>query len=144
MMTVIDNRTGREIELDDDEAIPPGHTLRVPVEFADSADRAAIEELRRRCAADDAGEDDANPYPVSDEQRGRVEDAYAARSHRLSAGMHKHRVPTPASDDGDVADDGDADRRAAAYDAMKKRVSRAWQNAKARPQPKPRDPDWLK
>lgn len=134
---VIVDRFGRPVEDDEDfdGVVPDGGAVRVRLPFMDAKQRAVAQWAR------DQGNDndDDNPYQVSDEQRQRVEDAYVARSIRLSRGMHRHRVPTPVSDD--VSDSDDADPRAAAYDAMKRRLSGAW---KARRAPVPRDPDWLK
>jgi hypothetical protein len=131
------DRHGNVVEEDEnfDGVVPDKHALRVGLPFMDGLDA-----VQRAVARDteDEDADDANPYPVSDEQRARVEDAYEARSIRLSRGMHRHRVPTPVNDD--VAD-GEGDRRADAYLAMKRRLSGAY---KARRAPVPRDPSWLK
>jgi hypothetical protein len=142
---VIVDRFGNVVDDEDfDGVVPDKHALRVALPFMDGLDDVQRAVMRDTCEVDDdAADDDAdddNPYPVSDAQRGRVEDARAAFKQRLSAGMHRHRVPTPVSDDDDMADSDDTDRRAAAYDAMKKRLSGAW---KARRAPVPADPSWV-
>ena len=138
---VVVDRFGNEVDDDDSDVVADGHGLRVPVRFMDSQQRMVAAATGHAVEdADDADDaDDNNPYLVDDEQLEHGKDAYAARSHRLSAGMHRHRVPTPVSDD-DMADSDDTDRRAAAYDAMKKRLSGAW---KARRAPVPADPSWV-
>jgi hypothetical protein len=58
----------------------------------------------------------SDPYPITDEQRQKVIDAYEAMKARLGAGMHRHQVTEPGA-----AADGD-DPRAVAYGAMKRRL----------------------
>jgi hypothetical protein len=134
MYQVVDAH-GRVIELDDDEPVPPNCSLRVALPFMDGLDA-----VQRAVARDTANSNDEDPYEIDDELAERIFDARAAYKARISAGMHRHRVPTPVSDEDDVADSDDTDRRAAAYDAMKKRLSGAW---KARRAPVPADPSWV-
>ena len=99
---VVVDRHGNVVEDDDDDGIvPDGGAVRIKLPFMDGLD-GVQRAVMRDTALEDDDADNANPYPVSDEQRARVEDAYLARSERLSAGMHRHRVPTPVNDD--VAD----------------------------------------
>jgi hypothetical protein len=119
---VVDAR-GRVRKLADHVPVPPGCSLRCPVQFLDSEQRAV-----KRATA--------QPYAVSDAQHQRVADAYEGYKARLGAGMERHRVaPEPAAD---VADGEDFDHRAAAYDAMKKRLG----TPKARRARKPVEPVW--
>lgn len=114
MYQVVD-AAGRLIELDDNEPCPDGCSLRVPTLFMDSSQRAVMRDA---------------------EQQQRCADAYAAFKDRVGAGMRRHRVaPDPQS----VADGGD-DPRTASYLAMKRRLG----VPKARRQPKPKDPSWMR
>jgi hypothetical protein len=141
---VVVDRHGNVIEEDEDfdGVVPDGGAVRIKLPFMDGLDA-----IQRAVARDTADADDANPYPVSDEQRARVEDAYLARNERLGAGMHRHRVPTPASDDvadgaDELSDEEQAERRRSdAYLALKRRLHTA---GPARRAPKPVDPSWLK
>lgn len=110
-MTVVD-RNGDVVELDDDQEIPDGAALRVPVGFMDGGefhlDAGDIETLRRRCAADDAddddekGDDDSDDHDDSDDSDDSDEISPAARSY-LNAKMNldyrtrRKKVPTAAA-----------------------------------------------
>jgi hypothetical protein len=107
------DRFGNVVD-DGDGVLRDGQRLRVPVQWMDGATA------------------DADPYAISDAQRERVADAYAAFKDRLSRGMHRHRIAF----DTEMADG--EDRARAAYDAMKKRLGAP----RARRQPKPVDPGW--
>lgn len=109
---------GRVLDLEDDEIVPDGCSLRVSTVFMDSSQREVMQD---------------------GEQQQKVRDAYAAFKDRVGAGMRRHRVPMEVPDG--VADGEDFDHRAAAYDAMKKRLSGAWKARRAR---KPVDPKWLR
>src|SRR2546430_9565656 len=134
MYQVVDAH-GRVIELDDDEPVPPNCSLRVALPFMDGLDA-----VQRAVARDTANSNDEDPYEIDDELAERIFDAREAYKARIGAGMHRHRVPTPVSDEDDMADSDDTDRRAAAYDAMKKRLSGAWKACRA---PVPADPSWV-
>jgi hypothetical protein len=124
---VIVDRHDNVVETDDD-VVPDKHSVRVTLPFMDSQQREVFARTRGR----------GDPYAISDEQRQRVADAREAYKARISAGMHRHRVPPTPSDN--VAD-GEADPRAVSYDAMKKRLSSAWRARKA---PMPVDPEWMR
>jgi hypothetical protein len=126
---VIVDRFGNVVETDDD-VVPDGGAVRVRLPLMDGVDDVQRAVMR----------DTADPYEIDDELAERIFDAREAYKARISAGMHRHRVPTPVSDDDDMADSDDTDRRAAAYDAMKKRLSGDW---KARRAPVPADPSWV-
>jgi hypothetical protein len=126
---VIVDRFGNVVETDDD-VVPDGGAVRVRLSLMDGVDDVQRAVMR----------DTADPYEIDDELAERIFDAREAYKARISAGMHRHRVPTPVSDEDDMADSDDTDRRAAAYDAMKKRLSGAW---KARRAPVPADPSWV-
>ncbi len=75
MYQVIDV-AGRVIELEDDEIVPPNCSLRVPTFLMDSEQKAV-----KRATV----------------QRLRTLDAYLDFKQRTGAGMHRHRIPTPAA-----------------------------------------------
>jgi hypothetical protein len=127
---VVVDRFGNVVDDEDDDVVPDKHALRVGLPFMDGLD-----DVQRAVARDTA-----DPYEIDDELAERIFDAREAYKARIGAGMHRHRVPTPVSDEDDMADSDDTDRRAAAYDAMKKRLSGAW---KARRAPVPADPSWV-
>jgi hypothetical protein len=102
---VID-RFGNVVD-DDGDVVRDGHKLRVPVELMDGNQRATAE-----AAA----------------QVQRVRDARRVYLAELGRGMHRHRV-TPD----DVADGEPADRRPAAYQKMKERLSARRQRKPAVP-----------
>lgn len=125
------DRYGNELELDEDEPLPDGATLRVPPRFMDRFDfmddGTSMARLRRA-------------YGMSDELRDaqeRAQRAYNERSNRLSeAWKHKPLPPSREqrrSDDRDYHADEvprtleDAQRIAAdAWERRRQRLSNAW------------------
>jgi hypothetical protein len=114
---VIDSH-GRTLPLDDGEPVPPGCRLVVSAMLMDSVQRSV---------AEDEDDDDEEQLSDAEAAEQRCQEAYRAFKDRLGATMNRRRVPTEFPDG--IADE---DRPAAAYDAMKRRLGRRWQQAKAR------------